>query len=114
MGGYIGFSPAEKVTRFKVPEREILVFTLEELTCLLISEEHLLILFALNTGCRLGEIVGLRWSRVDFELKFATIDTIYEEKTKKFAQRTKGKRVRRVPLNEGSIRLLKEMTLEGA
>lgn len=117
--GYLSRSPAADVTRFKAQEREVEIFTPDEVQRLLAfakdeyPEEYLLIVFALNTGCRLGEIVALRWSKVDLAAKFVMIDATYEEKTKQVVARTKGKRFRKVPLNETCISIIRQMVLDG-
>ena len=59
-------------------EREITPFSTEELEIFKnkIKDGHheKLFLFALGTGCRMSECLGLRWSRIDLEKGTVTID----------------------------------------
>lgn len=51
---------------------------------------------ALNTGCRKGELLGLEWSRVDFERRFFRLDAVH----------TKGRKRRVIPLNDDALSAL--------
>lgn len=72
--GIIGTNPADsdRITLPKIAEQTTEIFTDEELTALLDCLESepmhfkLLIHLALNTGCRRGELVGLKWSDINF------------------------------------------------
>lgn len=64
---------------------------------------------ALNTGMRLNEIVGLQWDCVDLDRKTITVRRQFCEKTGTIKERTKGKRIRRVPINADLHRLLVEL-----
>lgn len=55
--------------------------------------------FALNTGMRKGEILGLRWHEVDQLKRIVTIP----------GTKAKGKRDRHIPLNNGAIAVLSEI-----
>lgn len=93
----VPYNAAAKATPPKPEKKEVNYFQAEEITAILDALEsepikwrlfvHLLIV----TGCRRGEIVGLRWDKVDFEKKQIKIDTqllytpergIYENPTK--------------------------------
>lgn len=71
--GIIPYNPARRVTLPKVEEKEISTFTEEEISVItkmlpsLSIKWQALISLLLCTGCRRGEIVGLRWKSVDFE-----------------------------------------------
>lgn len=69
--------------------------------------EHSLFVFALNTGCRLGECLALSWDKVDFDNRVATIDSTFDYLANKVVQRTKGKRFRKVPLNLATSKVLR-------
>ena len=56
-----------------------------------------LIQFALHTGMRLGEILGMRWSEIDFKEPSVVIPV----------ERAKGKRKRIVPLNADALSIIK-------
>lgn len=49
-------------------------------------------MLALNTGCRVGELLGLEWSRVDFSANLIYLDT----------QHTKTRKRRAVPINDAA------------
>jgi site-specific recombinase XerD len=61
------------------------------------------ILFALNTGCRRGEIINLQWANVDF-LK----QQLYIENTSEFT--VKGGVGRVMPINENIMAMLRQKT----
>ena len=94
-------NPAARVRLFHEEVKRTRYLTQEE-------EERLLdvaglylkrvILFALHTGMRRAEILGLRWQDVDFRNAVATIP----------ATRAKGRRDRYVPLNTVAIGIIRE------
>lgn len=67
------------------------------------------ILLAVNTGMRIGEILGLHWDRVDFELSLITVSRTYSRHGLK--ESTKTNAIRRVPMNPEIFELLKNMWL---
>lgn len=79
--GLIGVNPADsdRITLPKVEEQTTEIFTDEELAKLLDCLEgeplqyKLLIHLALNTGCRRGELVGLKWSDINFKTGIMTV-----------------------------------------
>ena len=81
------------------------VLTIEEEERLLAcSAEHLkpILITALNTGMRKGEILSLKWSNVDFDNNMLIIDAL----------NNKSKRVKRVPLNYVMSTMLKQLKLK--
>ena len=58
-----------------------------------------MVLFALHTGMRRGEILGLRWQDVDKKNGVAVIP----------AEKAKGKRNRFIPLNSVALGVLDEL-----
>lgn len=56
-----------------------------------------IIIFAVNTGCRKGEILSLKWSHVDLEHGFITLHM------------TKNKEMRKIPINEPLRELLNQL-----
>ena len=72
--GIIGVNPADsdRITLPKLQEQTTEIFTpdeVQELLCCLEAEPlqfKVLIHLALNTGCRRGELVGLKWSDINF------------------------------------------------
>ena len=71
--GYISNNPNSKIEKPKVKKKEIQCYTPEQVDLLVqaLQEECLkykaLILLALDSGCRRGEITGLTWEDVDFK-----------------------------------------------
>ena len=117
--GYITANPATNIPRLKIQQNEPTIFFKNEVIRLLsytaveYPGEFELILFALNTGCRLGECCALEWDSVDLEKRQVTIKATYDEKQKKVVPRTKGRRFRKLPLNKDCSKMLREMILEG-
>ncbi len=70
-----------------------------------------LAIFAVNTGIRLGELVAIKWSDIDFRSRAVMIETQWDAKELEFVDRTKGKEVRQVPLNHECIQILQELKL---
>ncbi len=116
---YLGFNPAKPVPLVKVPKQDVTILFADEIQRLLAfareqyPEEHSLIVFALNTGCRLGECMGLEWTKVNLETRLAKVDSTYDAGLKEVVLRTKGKRFRDVPLNDDVLAILRPMILEG-
>ena len=60
-----------------------------------------ILLLLLNTGCRVGEILSLRWSDCDLENKVIRIT----------AQNSKSRKMRSIPLNSGAVDILRKQAL---
>lgn len=79
--GLIGVNPADsdRITLPKAEEQKTEIFNDEELAKLLDCLEgeplqfRLLIHLALNTGCRRGELVGLKWSDINYKTGILTV-----------------------------------------
>lgn len=79
--GLIGVNPADsdRITLPKADEQATDIFTQAELNIMLEKLEveplqfKLLIHLALNTGCRRGELVGLKWSDIDYKTGILTV-----------------------------------------
>ena len=71
--GYININPNENVTPIKVHRKEIECYSPEEVEKLIevLQNEPIkyqaVIMLALDSGCRRGELTGLTWNDVDFE-----------------------------------------------
>ncbi len=71
-----------KVTQLKVPQLVLPTFTPQQVRLLLTWKPkgkyqrrlHLVILFLLDSGCRISEALGLRVREIDFENMLATLD----------------------------------------
>ena len=58
-----------------------------------------LVVFGVNTGCRQGGVINLRWNQIDLAKGRVILDSR--------AYMTKSKRVRMIPLNRAAIELLR-------
>ena len=97
---YANENPVKEVKFFQ--ERQLVIHTLtkeEALKLIAVAGEHLkpIIMLALNTGMRRGEILNLRWNDVDFDRRF-----IYIKETKSGV-------MRKVPMNSLVIEALSKL-----
>jgi integrase len=100
--GLMPTNPAARVRLFREDRRRVRYLTEEEETGLLDAcslQLRRVVLFALHTGMRRGEILGLRWQDVDSKNGVAVIP----------AEKAKGKRTRFIPLNSVALAVLDEM-----
>lgn len=103
--GYLKASPIIYLKPFKVSDKDFRFWGFEEkvvfMQFLNANYPSLLPVFltALTTGMRLGELQGLMWDCVDFNLAQITIMRIYCLKEKRVKKDTKSHRIRRVPMN---------------
>ena len=61
---------------------------------------------ALNTGARLGELLALTWSDVDFDNRLIAISKTFSGHVRKVKNTTKSHKVRHVPINSALIPVL--------
>ena len=69
--------------------------------------------FMISTGCRIGEMLGLTWEDINFEKKYVLINhqVIYKKKDEKiqfYATLPKYGEIRKIPLQDGILKILKE------
>lgn len=112
----VSYNAAAKATPPKAEKKEVNYFQAEEVTAILDALEtepikwrlftHLLIV----TGCRRGEIVGLRWDKIDFEKRQIRIDTqlLYTPERGIYENPTKTCDTRLIALPEETISLFKK------
>jgi integrase len=99
---WIAYNPATSVPNFKEPRGRVRILTNDERRALLdacaaqSADLHALVMLALCSGGRAGELVNLRWPDVDIERKRAV------------AHRTKNGERRSLPLFGPALALLKE------
>jgi excisionase family DNA binding protein len=102
--GYAAENPVAKVKLFSEKDnlKERVLTADEETRLLAHCLPHLrpIVVFALNTGMRRGEILGLRWDQIDSAGKIVRVT------------RTKGGRDRIVPLNEAAAAVIKAQRLK--
>jgi len=95
-------NPAKNVKKFVVDDRRIRFLTIAEIHKLLNASEgdlRAIIIIALNTGMRKGEIFKLKWEYID--IKNAIIHLP--------ASLSKNKRSREIPMNSVVVKALKDM-----
>jgi len=97
---YANENPVKEVKFFQ--ERQLIIHTLnkeEAIKLMAVAADHLkpIIMLALNTGMRRGEILNLRWNDVDFDRQFIYI------------KETKSGMMRKVPMNSLVIDSLKKL-----
>lgn len=121
--GLIGVNPADsdRITLPKPEEEKTEIFTDEELTKVLEALEseplmyQVLIQLALNTSCRRGELVGLKWSDIDFKTGVITVSRSNYKLTgdpEIRSKTTKTGKSRRVMIPPYCIALLKKYRAE--
>lgn len=93
--GYLKQNPCKGIRRFKLPEQQPMFYSREEFSRLLeaLDSEDLrdIIMFAINTGMRQGEIISLQWHQINFEQEIITLDNR--------THITKTKKIRTLPFN---------------
>jgi integrase len=96
--------PCDGVSLPQLPERAPLALTREDFEKLIscIRENWLreLVIFAVQTGMRRGELLNLKWSSIDFERRLVTVETSATFKTKAGRRRV-------VPLSDSALDLLR-------
>jgi len=95
-------NPAAKIKLFREDDRRYRYLSEDEEERLLaacVPYMRRIVTFALHTGMRRGEILGLRWQDVDFRNRVAIIP----------ASRSKSKKDRCIPLNGVAISVLNEL-----
>lgn len=101
-----GENPMRKLRKLPEQEKEIRQLTKEEvgrlIECVNSKSPHLksMIILAINTGMRLGEILGLKWSAVDFKQGHITL------------RKTKSSKPRYIPMNRDVVKLLSGISRE--
>lgn len=104
---FFGKNPVSDSGLLHVNNQKERILTYEEEDRLLISSpEHLrnIIICALHTGMRKGEIISLKWGNVDLENNFITVAK----------ENSKSKKSRRIPVNSVLRKLLLELRLKSA
>jgi integrase len=97
-----------KIARVKCPPPKTDHLSIEECGLLLSTAQgriQEMILFALRTGMRRGEILGLQWSSIDWQNRIITVRHSLSDYTKKL-DTTKSSRERYIPIDLDVYRLL--------
>lgn len=110
--GLISQNPASLIDRPKAVKKEIRVWNLQEVKTFLkfakdYNRYYIVLLLALTTGMRQGEILGLRWKDIDFEQGCLRITQTLSSDGKELLPYTKTKAgIRSVDLPEETIQQL--------
>ena len=116
----VPYNAASKATPPKVVRKEVNYFQPDEIAAILDALEseplkwrmitHLLIV----TGCRRGEIMGLKWEKIDWENRRIKIDTnlLYSKERGLYEDTTKTGNVRYIPLADETLQLLHKFRAE--
>lgn len=117
---YLKISPADGISDIKLPEQDYDFWVFEErdrfLEWAYVHDYELyeIIAFAVFTGFRRGEVQALQRDCLDFDRKFIVAKRSYCAITRKVNEYTKGKKIRRVPMNDVIYKILeKRMHLPG-
>ena len=101
--GYVKYNAIEKLKKLKEADHALRFFSKSEIKTMLKAAEgmylHNIILFALNTGMRLSEIINLEWSAIDTQNNMIIVGKDYK---------TKGNKVRYIPINDTVKSVLEE------
>jgi integrase len=121
----INDNPCEGLQMPKFKQKQVKAFTREEQKDFEKEAEkhifHELFIFALDTGCRCGEMLALNWNDIDFKKCEVTISktviTVKDKKTKKQIVKSQDtpktqKSNRIIPLTNRCLTLLKELKKE--
>jgi len=88
-------NPCKNIKPIKIPEKQPLFISKSDFQTLLdaIDNKDLkdIVIFAVNTGLRKGEIISLQWDQINFQDRYVILDNANHT--------TKSKRVRTIPLN---------------
>ncbi len=111
--GYKKDNPVKAIKKLREDSKEEKYLTSEELEAFLrvVSDVRYSICFMilLNTGARIGEVLGLSWKDIDFNQGWLRISKTYCKQTNRVENRTKSGKGRIVGLNEAlKVALLNE------
>lgn len=111
---YLMYHPFKNLQKIKVPAPPEKYWMPHQIKAFLnanFEDEHYAIyVLALNTGMRIGEIMGLQWNKVDFENE--QIEVSYQRSRHGLKNKTKSGKIAYVPMNEVLTRVLRSLKQE--
>ena len=116
--GFIDANPAAAIKRIKVQDKDYVFWEFEERDRFLTFAKsrhpviHDIVSFTVNTGLRKGEVEGLLRDCVDYDRKEIIVKRNFCHKTSSLNEYTKGKSVRRVPMNDSVWGIMQEHRLK--
>ncbi|MCB9073739.1 MAG: site-specific integrase [Bdellovibrionaceae bacterium] len=109
--GWIAKNPLATVRQLPLPDSVFTYLTREEINALLVSNRgdpiYSVLMIALNTGMRLGEVCGLCWDQVSFQSRQLAVRrtmSVYG-----LLETTKTRRIRYVPINDELMAYLAQL-----
>jgi integrase len=115
--GLLKVNPIKGVAPIKCPEVAYRFWTFAERDRFLAyvksrdTDLYKVVAFAIHTGLRRGEVEGLLRDCVDFDRREIIVRRSYCHKTHQLNEFTKGKKIRRVPMNDAVIAVLADRRL---
>jgi integrase len=112
---FLAHSPIAAVRPLKEDDRDFAFWTVDDAETFLAHargperEVFYAAAIALYTGMRLGEIQALQWDCVDFGARQITVKRTFCQKEGRTKDRTKTKKIRRVPINTSLAEVLVEL-----
>jgi integrase len=116
---FLAHSPISAVRPLKEDERDFCFWTVEEAEAFLAHARAFQpavfypAAIALYSGLRLGEIQALQWDCIDFGGRLITVKRSFCQKEARVKERTKTKKIRRVPINASLAEVLIELKNRG-
>ncbi len=105
---YLVSNPCAQIKTIRAPEKQPLFFSEPDFQILLTAIDNKdikdIVIFAVNTGLRLMEILSLEWNQVNFKDRYIILDNVNHI--------TKSKKIRSVPLNINALQVLNERQRE--
>ena len=121
---YLSFNPVSSVGLLPEPQGAYDYLSFEEAKTFLSYTEqkyrdrnrwiYRLYLLAMNTGLRWGEIIALKWDRVDLANKRILVARSYCRFSKEIRETTKGKRIRHMGINQALLPELQDQYEENS
>ena len=117
--GMIDRNPILAIRKFRLPEMDFHFWNVSEVRQFLgfwnqkvdPPRIYSVVIIALYTGLRRGEILGLKWDAVSFESRFITVKRSYCRTLNALVDTTKSRRIRRVPINAMLMAHLEKMKI---
>ena len=112
--GFMSENPVAKVRKFKLPEQKYQYWNVDQVKRYLLyfnnqklkPRGYWHVLFALYTGMRRGELIALRWDRVDLNSNIVTVDRAYCRVLGTDKNYTKSGKIRYVPICSSLAKVL--------
>jgi len=101
---YLIENPCKDIKPIKIPEKQPLFFSETDFQILIKSIDSKdirdIVIFAVNTGLRLMELITLQWNQINLKDKYLILDNINHT--------TKSKKIRTLALNNRALQILNE------